>query len=676
MLVVMVLVLVAIYVYRVSHLPRSNDISLLPGKSCLTQGCVSHMRFLTDGLNRSLDPCHDFAAYVCSAWRAGSSPNPAIKRSQVGDVVRTWLGGLRDLLSVGPRELEVARKPLALFRSCLARRPASADDLADFRSFLSSLGLCWPDEDCPHADALGTLLALVYRWDVCFWMRIRVLHNFKHGDDGRRLALYTGPGLLVRQFVARHDRLNKSEEYLNHWTRHRDALLGRAPYASEAVAAATREKIERVMRGEEIIARALLETVNILNWDPKEILFADIQRHTANVSARRWLDNVNAHIAVASNALPFTEKHRLMVENRPVIEFVGKIFGLFSDREIVAHLSWQFVQVYGVVVDARLGDAFEQNGGELFCERQVVAAYAPLVATLQSKLRMPLADRASIENKLFGLVDRAAQMISTLAWLDIEARRVAVTKLRSLSTRLGPSEQLERLIKNIYSVFPNTTGQSFVKGWLRTRAALAAPTSMRYRNIAAGYEPLLSPYIITYDYLANAIDFSDPSLGMPFYYTDGTLAMFYGGIGFYFTAELLRLMDSCGLKIDPEGHVILPSWMSEGSRQNMFRKLSCSGAGASNVSPLLPYLPALEVTTRVFVQDVISSGVSLELNAELNEQKVLFMTLCRLACADPPLGIQALDCNAILKNTRAFAEAYGCGKDSPMNPSKKCGYFE
>ncbi|XP_065296960.1 uncharacterized protein [Dermacentor albipictus] len=35
---------------------------------CKTEDCLVHLWRLSNGLNRDLDPCHNFSAYVCSAW--------------------------------------------------------------------------------------------------------------------------------------------------------------------------------------------------------------------------------------------------------------------------------------------------------------------------------------------------------------------------------------------------------------------------------------------------------------------------------------------------------------------------------------------------------------------------------------------------------------------------------
>ncbi|KAH9378060.1 hypothetical protein HPB48_022880 [Haemaphysalis longicornis] len=81
---------------------------------CKTTACFRHAELLTATLNRSLDPCSDFQAYVCSAWKPPGSYLDR-SRSAMDDVRKSWFPAFHDMLLRGHRILEVARKPLAMY---------------------------------------------------------------------------------------------------------------------------------------------------------------------------------------------------------------------------------------------------------------------------------------------------------------------------------------------------------------------------------------------------------------------------------------------------------------------------------------------------------------------------------------------------------------------------------
>ncbi|KAL3211268.1 hypothetical protein MRX96_036500 [Rhipicephalus microplus] len=593
-------------------------------------------------------------------------------KSQLNDVLIAWLRGLEDLLISGLDLQKVASKPLALLRSCQAPgRRTSAEDLDEFRKLIPLLGLSWPDDDCCDVSALGVLLGLVYRWDLCFWLRIRLLLK----SNGKHLALYPAPRVLVERFAARHTYLVTQNAYVAYWMHHRDMLLSTNSASNDTSSRNTpQDTIERMIKTEFLIARALLHSATKETLEPMNIPVSDIGYYTANVSSNEWLDKLNVN--VADESTPFTLGDQILVADASVLGSIGMIFSAHTDREILSQLSWQFVQDYGAVVDSGLERLFGDRWDALFCARQVAEIYAPLVAVLQWKLHASDAERTLLEAKLRSLVYRTAMAVSSQWWLAEQDKRVAEEKLRALTVRLWPPTQLERELGQLYNDFPNGTAadESFVKTWIKSRIALTRRATSPSRELVASYSPTLSPLMIRYDYLDNAVDLAAPSLTDPLFYVNATPSMFYGGIGFYFAAEIMRSLDWTGLKVDAGGRIISPSWMTEISRKTVGSRLSCPTAGVTNKA-LLPYLPALEVVWQVFIEEATTSEIRLDVGGELTEPKTFFMTLCRMACSTNPWAGAVVDCNAVLKNSREFATTYRCKIDSPMNPSKKCVFF-
>ncbi|KAL1446548.1 hypothetical protein MTO96_044553 [Rhipicephalus appendiculatus] len=67
---------------------------------CETSDCRDYAALLTHDLNRSVDPCHDFDAYVCSTWKPDDR-FPGVFVMSLDDLSIAWLGGLPELLEKG-----------------------------------------------------------------------------------------------------------------------------------------------------------------------------------------------------------------------------------------------------------------------------------------------------------------------------------------------------------------------------------------------------------------------------------------------------------------------------------------------------------------------------------------------------------------------------------------------
>ncbi|KAH7977585.1 hypothetical protein HPB49_002672 [Dermacentor silvarum] len=88
------------------------------GVFCKSMDCIQHRRMLRDQLDRNVDPCEDFSAFVCNRWRP-SPPFANVSRSTLTDMLLAWLSGMRKLISRGMLYLPVGRKAATMFRSCL-----------------------------------------------------------------------------------------------------------------------------------------------------------------------------------------------------------------------------------------------------------------------------------------------------------------------------------------------------------------------------------------------------------------------------------------------------------------------------------------------------------------------------------------------------------------------------
>ncbi|XP_075732950.1 uncharacterized protein LOC142775438 [Rhipicephalus microplus] len=194
----------------VRHQRRSPDVTLLAHK-----------------LNRSVDPCHDFDAYVCSTWKPDDR-FPRVSQTLLGDLSISWLDGLPELLEEGAKVASLAAKPLAMYSSCVENSGSSEADKGLFLEFLRDRKLAWPDKPRGGVRAPTVFVDLAMNWEMALWMRVRVLkHPFTPG--ARRFLLLPGRRSDVRLFAALHEYVMSTGDYARYWGLIYHFFMGQQP---------------------------------------------------------------------------------------------------------------------------------------------------------------------------------------------------------------------------------------------------------------------------------------------------------------------------------------------------------------------------------------------------------------------------------------------------------------
>ncbi|KAL1485374.1 hypothetical protein MTO96_032003 [Rhipicephalus appendiculatus] len=108
--------------------------------------------------------------------------------------------------------------------------------------------------------------------------------------------------------------------------------------------------------------------------------------------------------------------------------------------------------------------------------------------------------------------------------------------------------------------------------------------------------------------------------------------------------------------------------MSRKTRKMFQEKVSCA-AGRSGV---LMHVAAAQVAYRAFREHHEDEQLryAVNKNISLTPDMLFFVTLCRTMC-----GMGQL-CSRVLRNIDAFGRAFSCQPKAPMNPSRKCSFFE
>ncbi|KAL3222573.1 hypothetical protein MRX96_028355 [Rhipicephalus microplus] len=662
-LVVSALVLVLLMRTSGSHADGSDP--------CLgLSDCYQHMALIASRVNHSIDPCQDFSAHVCSAW---SAPEFREFASTQDDVVLSWARQFRDILETGTRSLPTGEKAIAFYRKCIENTSYAniATAMRQLRQFMAERGIPWPEQPTsPTVTPLGVLFDLAINWQLPLWYSV---HLSPLPESEIRAVVLT-PSILVLSWERHHREILGKGAFVTYYTAFENALES----ADNVVVHHDVEFIRKVARLEGTILQELANAEKSRVPPPGSWQFplSDATRHTPSIPAEQWLSEANKNFDVTPAV---TDADLLMTANGVYLKAVDSVFAHYDRSELLTYLAWFLAQVLAPAADPSL--LVVRYGSEehasvyrpLFCAAHVEVVFRVLIISLYAIPRFSATLRNNVDALLRGIRHTASDKLNALSWLDETSKIHGRVKLGWMNTTLWPAPDLleESELDRAYRNFGWSNGSTFFETWLENRRAFRR--LIRAENFNVGMPANLALPLIEYDYLRNSVRVSVQSLSRPVFYGHGTLAMFYGGLGFLYAREMVKALDSEGSRRDDAGALTEEPWMSLAWRDSLVDPAAClEGASAGGY---FPEIPALEISYAALESAFSASETSAR--ERIAERRLFFLTLCYFLCS----GVQQHpvaggDCNKAVANFEPFAEAYGCPYGARMRPRRRCSFFD
>ncbi|KAH6927177.1 hypothetical protein HPB50_000140 [Hyalomma asiaticum] len=471
-------------------LPEAKLLGDLSGW-CDTSECRSHASLLTDGLNRSVDPCRDIDAYVCSTWH----PNPVFApflHMALDDLSIRWLEDLEKLLRDSVFHMPVAEKPLAMYRACVDNSGADLVDRAVFRRFLRDRGtlvarVTDEQRQCvEHNSGPGPSMG-----DVAVACAVRVLeHPFVPG--GRRFLLLPGRNSDARLFVAMHENVMKTGGYARYWHMIHYFVTSREPGHDVS------DVIKRSAETQGISVAMLLQIMFMGSYvTPSIFRISNNGSDVGNRTGGYWVKSLSTHLFPLQ---PLSPSDDVLIANTELLEVLRKFIQGRGDKEALTHISWQVVQMYAVMLDKELLLNILENTQEaaalnaMLCAREVDAVYNPVLTVLYARSRLTSTSKTQVNALYRTLMQRAVDAVKRLPWLDADGQQFFARRLQSTVVRLWPPDVFEdaEKVEEIYVHCPLREG-SFMRLWVAVRQCLGDLLVGKHRAYVSAVAPKLYP---------------------------------------------------------------------------------------------------------------------------------------------------------------------------------------
>ncbi|XP_075552450.1 neprilysin-like [Dermacentor variabilis] len=628
---------------------------------CETEGCLFHARLLTKNLNKTIDPCEDFSAYVCSAWSRSGDYREQVK-TPIDDILYNRFVGFSKMLAAGTEKLPAGLKAVAMHTSCMDSYSRGNTRFENFRRLMKAMSLSWPEQPGENVNALGVMLSLSYKWQITIWIMVSGKEAYW------RLGI--GPAKYIPLLKNHYASVRSSGGYPQYWNGYYHALRTSASQPLDKPA------IERIADAEGDILGRLLRPLAATEKHPAVVPIASMGNVTASLSPSTWLEQLNLHLDLGPKV---AADDRVLVSDTAFLAAFGDLFARYSHQQLLSHLSWLFVQTYAPILDqklhlARFGDSEKANLYKpIFCAFHVESTFKMLVFALNYVSGFTKSDKKKVITAFGRLMSVGVRELNSSTWLDEESKTSAAEKLASVQVVLwpGPLWLGNEFLRTLYSDFP-INEPSFGDDWIKARLAIAKMNRTEHLEATLRLPSNFPPPTYRYDYIRNNIEIPIGIVDKPLFYKDGTKAMFYGGLGFLIALEMVRALDKIGLHWNEDGRETTS--ILSGRSIKYFEEKDACRKDEGSIS-IFPEVPAVEIAYAALSEAIREDKDALTIR-DLPEEKVFFMTLCFMMCkAREANRFGGVDCHKVIRNSPLFHKLFNCPEGSKMNPTKKCSFF-
>ncbi|KAH8026911.1 hypothetical protein HPB51_000033 [Rhipicephalus microplus] len=582
-----------------------------PIRSTLKRYQISHQ------LDKSIDPCDDFSAYVCARWKPRKEFQ--LSRSQLSDMFLSWLYKLPETLAKGVVHFPVGKKVAAIFDSCMTE---TGSHVPVMREFMRDRDILWPDDPEEPVTPAKPLFDLSFNWNVHLWFTLRIIPATSE-EKSRRV--FFAPNYLMALWKALINEIPKT------YFESVYAQLFEIFSSNKSSEPDTKD----ASRTHDVLTYIFNKLLPSCPCEPRiqaSLNLTEFENMTSYFFGRHTINLLNAVTRINP---PVTMNETVLISD--IFQFLRmkNIIDEVDDKTLLRHLSWLFLQ------------------GSVPCEIHASESLSVPNFVLPSQV--------------------AVDKTWACSWFDNDTKQAAAGKLTNMSTVVWPPEKFldPEVLEEVYKDFPDNAS-SFAEYWIETRRR----QRLLFGSEASTAEQLLGdnthPPYAAYVQLLNHLSLSLGALAPPLYYPDGTNAMLYGGVLYLYARALITAVGNEGFTVNAEAEVT-SSWLSrEVQKAFSLRALHCLPGGVS----IFPEVPAMEVAYEAFKRRIDKNN-TLPLSEDLTEEKVFFITACLSTCARTPSdNLFGGDCNKAVMNFAPFAEAFNCPVGSKMNPKNKCSYYD
>lgn len=673
---------------------------------CTSKSCVAVAKKIRDALNASADPCEDFYNFACGGWQK-SHNIPASENEITSFTVlsKEIEYAIHDLLNEPPKDDEsnALQKARDFFASCmnttkieeLAGTPAN-DFLADIGGWPVCNNAKWEkaEKDWDVYKVLQDLQRQYYPAPSFFTVEV----TNDHLNSTKHLIKIDQSGLsLQREIYFKHK--NIVDDYGDYMTKVAK-LLG---HDCENITA----EIKEILRFEKTLAK---KTTRAEDKQAGTFRRINIKILLSIVPHFPWYDHISGIFPKSS----YINKNEVLLATSPLYLYnIASLIKKTPKRLLAKYIGWQMLRDKISYLSKDFRKARAEFNRKMTGVEDSDPRWRTCTAATNDNMGVPIgtlyvekyfSDSTKKKTQLMiaEIIKAFKERIKSHGWMDTKTRTGVDDKANAIVAKVGyatyikkPEELNKRFVKLLVENDGFFNNNLNVDKWIRYRLF----NKLR-KPVDKSKWPMFPQTInAMYQFYENEIVIPAGILQEPFFYTgDVPRSLSYGAIGSIIGHELTHGFDNTGRKFDKNGDIV-KEWWSQKSIEKFAEKANCMQKQYSKYKVQDKYPISGKLTLGENIAD--NGGTKLSYEAYLDwlntngpepklpdlpydNTKLFFIGYAQEYCANvrpkteyiatlseihSPSKFRVI---GTLSNFEAFSEAFGCSKDSRMNPPTKC----
>ncbi|KAH9376039.1 hypothetical protein HPB48_018175 [Haemaphysalis longicornis] len=578
-----------------------------------------------------------------------------------------WIGDLAKMSSLrGHDEGVLLNRPLSMMRACLNRSGGEDDAVESLVDFVNSTDFAWPAEGeaelgmLNYSRPLRVILELAVLWALPLWFRVKLLPVNRSARRNR--AVVISPSAIPVVWNELHAQITQYDDaYSSYLELYSSFFKYRRP--------STRYKsfLEGSTTVQKDVFGNFSSHANALRIQPRLAELRSLPALVRKLAVEDWVNPLQSIYAAAS---PITAQDILLATNADLLTALDALTDCYTPEQLYFHTIWAFVQALGGLVSSHLSSALQgYEAGKIFirftCFEQVEMTYNVLLASI-NKAQYTRQEQISILALLENVRTVASEKLRSYSKLNSPLINELADLVEEMKTVVWPEDDFGSPggFERYYGPPYNGTGDFFGQ-WHSSRLQLQHTLVHEDRQVDVAQIYELHPsQLFSYNPALNVMSVAVAALAPPYFYSKGTSAMTYGGLGYAYAKAIFEALESM-TDLLHGGAVTEPFVASE--TEAFWNGSWCTVVGYKDW--LCPQLPALVVAYETYVRfRNVSSDLPLEGMESYSPEQVFFFTFCHVSCYIGPLMTKVSEqCLTAAKHFEPFSKAFSCRRGSAMN---------
>ncbi|KAL3226543.1 hypothetical protein MRX96_024883 [Rhipicephalus microplus] len=641
--------------------------------TCESSACVELNGLLKASIDASVPPCVNFYKHVCgSSFANGHS---SVYRQLAQTFGRALISFSNDDVTASAFGQTPVQKVALFLRTCLLTVAYDKQsEVAEFRRKLKQIGVVWPSfSQAPNV--IGTAAKVYATFQVVPLLKIK---RSRVRDEG-------GPYVIVEPDTA-----------IPAWKEKRDGMRLSGIYElfyADTIAMYTGQKSmpssSEFKKFEGLESAVLEKLVRSQNGRPDYVYRTvhELELLTPNVKPGVWQTVVTGDLGLSTTA-------EVRIRDPEYLKRFDDVLGEVEERDLHFYLDWYVLQAMGRFMSASLSKLWY---AESWATRDTPVSGEPSSSTPSVSDCLQLTESflgwslfqhfatvkvdATVVHKVNAMADtintELAKRLEDAPWVAHKnfsrlvkafAMRAASEEVLYHSALFSKQGTLAAAMANVSDMHPS----SFFINWVNAAATSARLPKSTWDQLSTSHIMAIrnNDHFVAFDSASQSVRVPPHLAMIPVFHPDLTDSANYGALGTLLgTASVQLLISMLSRKESPllaEVAKRMDCYAEPAALENMTLSRERLYLAAS-----LPLVWEAYQNRRL-----LGVGDHRKLK-DFSNEKSFFATTCYLLCdgRDAPEAAE-FACNAAVKNVKAFAVAYGCGKQSPMHPRQRCQLFK